>query len=421
MADKHVILLGAGLVGAASALELLREGHRVTLLDPSDPGGEQAASYGNAGWLSSHSIIPPATPGLWKQVPGWLADPLGPLAVRWSYLPRAAPWLARYLASGSSAEKVGRTAAALRTLLADAPALHARLAREAEVSHLVEQAGLLHAYRSRADFLADALGWRLRREQGIELVELDAAGLRAREPDLHPRYGFGVFVPEAGRCVDSGAYTAALFEAARVRGAEFVRARALGFAFSAGRLAAVLTDAGPLPCDAAVVCAGAHSRALAASAGDAVPLETERGYHAVVLQPEAYPRTSVMAMDCKVIVNAMQGGLRVAGQVEIAGLNAAPNWKRAEVLRDLLVSMFPALPRALPAERVRYWMGHRPSLPDGLPCIGHARASRDVVLAFGHGHVGLGSSARTGRLVAQLVAGRAPEIPLEPFSPRRFG
>jgi D-amino-acid dehydrogenase len=420
MAERHVAILGAGVVGAACALEALRAGWRVTLVEPAEAGGEQAASYGNAGWLSSHSIMPPATPGAWKSVPAYLADPLGPLAIRWYYLPRAAPWLLRYLASGSTPDKVARTAASLRTLLAGAPGLHARLAREAEVAHLVEHAGLLHAYRTRADYEADALGWRLRREQGIELVELEAAELRAREPDLDPRYGFGVFVPEAGRCINAGAYTAALAEAARVRGAEWRRDRALGFALSGGRLAAVLTTSGPLACDAAVVCAGAHSKALAAAAGDHVPLETERGYHAVITEPEAGPRTSVMAMDCKIIVNATQTGLRAAGQVEIAGLQAAPDWRRAHVLRELLVSMFPALPRKPPESRLRYWMGHRPSLPDGLPCIGYSRASRDVVHAFGHGHVGLGSSARTGRLVAQLLAGAEPEIPLAPFDPRRF-
>jgi len=421
MHHKHVAIIGAGLIGAASALELLRAGHRVTLIDPAEPGGEQSASYGNAGWLSSHSLMPPASPGVWKKVPAYLADPLGPLAIRKSYFLKAAPWLLRYLASASTAEKVGRTAAALRTLLRDAPALHERLAREAEISHLVERAGLLHIWRTRDDFLAESLGWRLRREQGVEWVELDAAALNEREPGLHPRYGFGVFIPEAGRCLDPGAYTAGLAEAARIRGAEFVRAKAQGFDLADGRLRAVLTDQGPVACDAAVISTGAHAAPLAAAAGDRVPLESERGYHIVITEPEVVPRHSIMAQDCKIVVNATQGGLRAAGQVEIAGLAAEPDWRRADVLRTLLLGMFPGLPREVPMERQRRWMGHRPSTPDGLPCIGHARASRDVVHAFGHGHVGLVSSARTGRLVAQLVAGAEPEIDLAPFDPRRFG
>jgi D-amino-acid dehydrogenase len=132
------------------------------------------------------------------------------------------------------------------------------------------------------------------------------------------------------------------------------------------------------------------------------------------------PRTSVMASDAKMVVNWTDRGLRAAGQVEIAGLEAAPNWKRAEILRDHMISMFPKLPKDLPAAHVRNWFGHRPSMPDGRPCIGYSSASRDVVYAFGHGHVGLVGSARTGRVVAQLVGGRAAEIPVTPFDPKRF-
>jgi D-amino-acid dehydrogenase len=117
----------------------------------------------------------------------------------------------------------------------------------------------------------------------------------------------------------------------------------------------------------------------------------------------------------------MDGGLRAAGQVEIAGLEAAPDWRRAEILHEHLQSMFPSLARPAPgAPSVKHWLGHRPSLPDGLPCIGPSGGSADIVLAFGHGHVGLCGSARTGRLAAQLLAGVASEIPLAPFDPGRF-
>jgi D-amino-acid dehydrogenase len=186
------------------------------------------------------------------------------------------------------------------------------------------------------------------------------------------------------------------------------------------RLLAVETAQGEVRCDKAVICAGARSRPLAAALGDKVPLETERGYHAVLEAPEAGPRTPLMPYDGKMAVTMTEGGLRCAGQVEIAGLEAAPNWKRAEILRDHLLRCFPELPRDLPAERVKLWMGHRPSMPDGLPCLGPARASADVVHAFGHGHVGLVAGPRTARLVGSLLMGVAPEIGLAPYDPRRF-
>ena len=418
--SRHVVIIGAGVVGAMSAIHALRDGHRVTILEPETPGGEHAASYGNAGWLSSHSVIPPAEPGLWKKVPGFLLDPLGPLAIRWTYLPSALPWLLRYMASGATRERIAVTARALRTLLVDAPTLHRELAEKAGVAHLIEHKGLLHVYPSRADFEAQAFAWGLRSEVGIRWQELTAFELHQREPSLHERYQFGVLVGEAGHCRNPGAYVAALVAHACALGATRVQRRATGFSIDAGRLRAVRTDGAEISCDAAVIAAGARSKALASEAGDQVSLESERGYHVMITQPEGSLCTPVNASDCNAVATPTEGGLLLAGQVEIASFDAAPNWRRAEILRDHALSMFPALPRDLPASRLRYWLGRRPSTPDGLPCIGRASASRDIIHAFGHGHVGLVGSARTGRLVGQLLSEQVPEIALEPFDPSRF-
>jgi D-amino-acid dehydrogenase len=416
----HLVVIGAGIVGAATALEALSAGLRVTIVEPGEPGGEQAASYGNGCWLSPMSVIPPSVPGLWKKIPKFLADPLGPLAIRWAYLPRVAPWLVRYLLAGWTEAKVEATARAIRPLLHDAPALHKALAERAGVARLIERRGLMYVYETRAQFESEAMAWRIRRKLGIGWLELGADEMRQREPELDRRYGFGALVEEGGHCRDPGAYVAALVAQAVAEGAGLRRARATGFRIEGGRLKAVLTDQGEVAADRAVICAGAYSRQLAAAAGSAVPLETERGYHAMILGAEVGPRTPLMPYDGKMSVTLTDRGLRCAGQVEIAGLAAAPNWKRAEILRDHLLRSFPALPRDLPAERVKVWMGHRPSMPDGLPCIGPAAASADVLLAFGHGHVGLVAGPRTARAVVALLAGQVPELPLEPFRPARF-
>ncbi len=418
--SRHIVVIGAGIVGAATALELLRDGHRVTLLDPGEPGGAQAASYGNGCWLSPMSVIPPAGPGLWRRLPGYLTDPLGPLAIRWRHLPRATPWLLRYLAAGWTERRVAAAARALRPLLIDAPALHRRLAEAAGVGHLIEQRGGLYLFPERRDFLAEAMAWRVRASVGVSWLELDETELRQREPNLDRRYRFAVLVEEAGQCRDPGALVAALVAAAEREGATLRRLRATGLRIIGGRLHAVLTGAEELACDAAVIAAGIHSRALAAAAGDRLPLESERGYHAVIQDPEAMPRLPLMPSDGKMAIAPTDGGLRCAGQVEIAGIDAAPDWRRAAILRDHLLRTFPALPRDLPAERVQVWMGHRPSTPDGLPCIGRSRASADVIHAFGHGHVGLTAAPRTARLVAQILGGRTPEIPIAPFAATRF-
>lgn len=413
-------MIGAGAVGCATAIEALRAGMRVTVIEPEDAGGAHAASYGNSGWLSTHSVIPPALPGAWRKVLGWLADPLGPLAVRWRHFPMALPWLLRYLAAGWTEARVQRTATALRRLLVDAPALHRRLAVEAGVPDLIEQRGLLHVYRSRREFEDEALAWRVRSRTGVQWEEWDAHRLRQHEPDLDARYTFGVFVGEAGHCRDPGAYVAALARHAEALGAAFVRTRATGFRVEGGALRAVRVEGGEIACDTAAICAGVRSAALAACVGNRVPLESERGYHVHVAAPVKGPRTPMMAADGKIIAHWMNGGLRAGGQVEIAGLAAPADWRRAEIVYRHLHTMFEGLPKTSESPGVQRWLGHRPSTPDGLPCIGPSAATRDVVLAFGHGHVGLGSSARTGVWAARLMAGAAPDPNLSAFSPGRF-
>jgi D-amino-acid dehydrogenase len=417
----HVVVIGAGIVGAACALELQRDGHRVTILEPGAPGGEQAASYGNGTMLTTASVVPMSLPGTWRKVPGYLSDPLGPLAIRWSYLPTLAPWLWRFLRAGATRAKVRRTARALRALLRESPERHRRLAEQAGVGNLILRQGHLMVFPSRADFDAEAFAWDLRRENGITWLELSADELRQREPALDRRYTFGVLIEDGGQCVDPGAYVAALVAQAEAQGAARVQGRATGFAIAGGRLRAVRVDGQrDIPCDRAVIAAGARSRALAAAAGDSVSLETERGYHALIRDPGIAPRYPTMPSDGKMANVMTSQGLRIAGQVELAGLDAAPNWRRAEILRDFALRTWPGLPRDLPAERVQVWMGHRPSTPDGLPCIGPAAGSRDIVHAYGHGHVGLAAGPVTGLLVADLIAGRTPAVDLSPYSPQRF-
>ena len=416
----HVVVIGAGIVGAACAIELLRDGHTVTIVEPGEPGGEQAASYGNGTLLNPSSVIPMASPGLWKKVPGYLADPLGPLAIRWSYLPRLWPWLRRFVMAGSTPAKVAAIGRALRPLLEAAPEHHRALAEQAGVGGLITRQGVLFAFPDRAAFEAEALSWRVRRENGVQWLELDEDELRQREPALDRRYKFAVLVEANGQCRDPGAYVAALVRHAVAQGAVLRRARASGFRIDGRRLQAVVTDGGEIACDKAVIAAGAWSKVLARAAGDVVPLETERGYHVVIADPGVEPRYPVMPSDGKMGCAMTPQGLRLGGQVELAGLEAAPNWARAEVLLRFARRVYPGIPADLPRERIKLWMGHRPSMPDGLPCLGPASGCADVVHAFGHGHVGLTAGATTGKLVAAVIAGRAPSIDLAPYAVSRF-
>ena len=416
----RIVVVGGGIIGLCCAIELLRDGQDVTLLEPEQPGGRHAASFGNGAWLSPASVVPMSLPGAWRRVPGYLADPLGPLAIRWRYLPRLAPWLVRYVRAGSTLARVEQTARALRSLVADAPERHRRLAGEAGVPDLVARQGLLYVFPTRREFEAKALAWRLRRDNGVRWVELDADELRQGEPALDRRYQFAVLVEDGAHCRDPGAYLAALAEYAGSLGLRREVGAALGWRIEGGRLRAVRLADRELAVSRAVIAAGARSAGLAAAAGDRVPLETERGYHVAIAAPEASPRHPIMPSDGKMANTVVAGALRVAGQVELAGLDAAPDWRRAAILKDHALRTYPALPRELPPERVSVWLGHRPSIADGLPVIGPATGCADVVHAFGHGHIGLAAGPLTGRLVADFLAGQAPVVDPAPFRPGRF-
>ena len=230
----------------------------------------------------------------------------------------------------------------------------------------------------------------------------------------------GVLVRENGHISNPLALIARLVERFVRSGGELVRARAHGFRLEGSRLGAIATDTGDLAADAAVVCAGAYSKPLAAALGDKVPLETERGYHLMIRDPETMPRIPTADVDGKFVATPMETGLRFAGTVELAGLAAPPDWRRARILLEQGRKMLPGLAASHPQERITFWMGHRPSLPDSLPVLGPSRATPDVIYAFGHGHVGMTSAPMTGKVVAELVAGRSASIDIRPFSAGRF-
>lgn len=415
----HVAVIGCGIVGATTALRLVGEGHAVTIVEPDEAGGTQAASYGNGAFISPPSVVPMSMPGIWKKVPGYLADPNGPLTIRWSQLPRLAPWLIRYIRAGATVARVEATARALSSLLHDSPARHAAIAAELGQPDLIRKSGLLYIYPGRKEFEAEALSWRLRRDNGVRWIELDSDELHRREPAVGPRYTFGVLAEEAGHCFDPGGYVAAITALAVARGAALKRARALGFASEGGKLRGVRTSEGTLACDRAVICAGIRAKELARQTGDDIPLESERGYHALIASPPVAPRTPIMPSDGKMANTVTRTGLRIAGQVELASVDAPPNWRRIEVLLHHALSTYPGL-GARETLQVEKWMGHRPSAPDSLPVIGRASALGDVLYAFGHGHVGLSAAPATAEAICDLIADRPPATDLAPFSPTRF-
>lgn len=415
---QHVAVIGSGIIGACIAVELVERGHRVTLIDEAEPGGAQAASYGNGAFISPASILPMSFPGMWRKIPSYLLDPTGPLTIRWRHLTSLAPWLCRFLWAGASRARYARTVAHLHALLQDAPARHLALAERAGLSGLIRQQGLIYAFRNRDAVATEAYGWELRRQHGVKITELEAAEMARLLPDLAPEYRFGLQIEAGAHCLDPGGYVAGLAAYACRKGAQFQRAKVTGFRQSGGKLVALQTSSGDIGCDAAVIAAGIASAELARQAGEALPLAAERGYHVELLGSRIGPEVPVMPQDGKMANVMTHAGLRAAGQVEVTAATAPPDWRRAEILLGHLRRSYPGLAATNP--EIRRWMGHRPSTPDGLPIIAPARHIAGIYHAFGHGHVGLAAAPHSAALIADLIDGTAAPDVLAPLAAQRF-
>jgi D-amino-acid dehydrogenase len=415
---KTVGVIGAGMVGVIAATFLQRAGFDVFLLERDAPG--EGASFGNAGCLNGSSVVPMSLPGTIKSVPHWVSDPLGPLSIRPRYLATLAPWLIRFAFAGTPSQ-VAQQAKALRALIAPSIDILMPLVRDAGVPELIEHRGSLFLFRSEHAWRKEASAWMLRSDNGVRWEELQGDQLRELEPSLSREYVKGVLVRENGHTTNPHRLVNSLVAAFRRKGGKLERARALGFEIERSRLKAIRTDRGLLEADAAVVSAGIWSKALAAELGDRIPLETERGYHVTIRDPEAQPRMPIADAEHKFAATPMETGLRIAGTVELASLAAPPNWQRARALLVHAGRMFPALAREYAEDRVTLWMGHRPSLPDSLPVIGPARRTSDVIYAFGHGHIGMVAAPMTGKVVAELVSRSPTGIDVSAFRADRFG
>jgi D-amino-acid dehydrogenase len=410
---KNITILGAGIVGVATACYLRREGHGVTLIDMRPPG--EYCSFGNAGILSPGSCVPLATPGVHWKVPGYLADPMGPLTIRWGYLPKAAPWLLRFLAA-STPTRVEHIADALRPLLRQTFEAYEPLVRHAGVSDLIRHTGYLVAYEKRASYVADAIAWKLRRDRDVIVEELDDSGIKKRVPQLTGRYEVGLYLPEQGFVANPERLTKSLAAQLQRDGGVVLQREVGDIEVGPEGPRALVTAQGKIPVDTLVICAGSHSNEFTAKLGDRVPLEAERGYHVTYSDPRVLLPMPVFMPEYKLFITPMEMGLRIAGQSEIAGIHASPDYRRADILAKHMKRVFPQISTADTTQ----WMGRRPSMPDSLPVIGRATRYRNTYYAFGHGHVGLCSGAPTGRIVADLIAGRQPSIDIAPYRPDRF-
>lgn len=412
-AGSTITVIGAGMVGTCCALYLQNEGFEVTLLDRGDPG--EGASCGNLGGFGIASCPPAAMPGVLGKVPGMLLDSEAPLKLRWGHAARALPWFLRFIAS-SRRERVEAIAAARQSLLDRVHEAIDPLVAEAGAGSLMSRTGLMFTFEREETFRGAAYAFDLRRRNGVQLDLLDGNEARQVQPALSRNVVRAYRVPNFSHTLDPLRLVQALASLFRRRGGALLRGAVRGFETGPNGVRAIRTEDGTLPVERIVVAAGVWSRELAAMLGSKVPLEAERGYHTMFNGTDVKMNGGIISVDRHIAVTPMLDGIRAGGIAEFAPPEAPPDGAVARRVRRHAEALFPALK----SDRITEWMGPRPSHPDSKPVIGRSPHHPNAWLAFGHDHLGLTMGGITGKLVSELVAGKAPCIDLAPFRPDRF-
>jgi glycine/D-amino acid oxidase-like deaminating enzyme len=408
-----IAVIGAGVVGLSTALYLRRSGRDVTIIDPLPPPG--GASYGNAGMISADTSVPIALPGMLRKVPSWLTDPLGPLAVRPSYFPKALPWLMRWIAA-SRMPRVLEISDAMRALHKDAFLCWKELLGPQNFADLVRPAGQVHVWETDAETPGAALERQLRERQGIASQALTSDDLRQMFPGISTAVRRGVLVPGNGYTVSPQRIVQTLHRLFLEAGGRVVPESVMKIMPREGGGYDLMTNVGFHTAQQIVVAAGAWSVRLLGPLGVRVPLETERGYHVMLPTPNVSLTTTLSNKSRSFGVTPMEQGLRVAGTVEIAGLDAPPDERRAKALLVNVRTMFPDVN----TDGHRFWMGFRPSTPDSLPIVGEVAGRPGLFLAVGHGHFGMTGGPPSGRLLSQLINHQPTAFNAAAYGPQRF-
>jgi D-amino-acid dehydrogenase len=402
-------ILGAGVVGLACGLALRRAGFDVIIVDKGGPG--EACSLGNAGHLGTGSVVPIATPGLWKQVPQLLRDPTSPLKVKPGDLVANLPWFLRFLANGTNA-RVERNAAALAPIVGRVHKTWAPILEEVAALDLVDREnGLMHVFRGAAAMERSRWAYELRERYGVRLVKLTAAEAREREPCLSEDIAGGYHMPDVWMVKHPLKLSQRIAARVEALGGTILRATATGVDAQGIR-----TAEGRVNADIVVLAAGAWSAPFAESVGVRVPLAAERGYHVMLEGSNAPVRQTLLLADKRVSVSPMLHGIRISSMAEYTHPDAPADHEMAARVLNGAESVIPGLGGKVASR----WVGPRPSTPDSLPVIGRAPLASNVICAFGHGHLGLTMAALTAEAVTELAQGRPTSLDLTHVAPTRF-
>ena len=412
--SNSFLIIGGGIIGISCGLSLLEHGFDVTLIEPDEPG--HGASFGNAGCLAVSEVVPISVPGMLRHVPGWLLDPLGPLSIRWQHFPKLIPWLWRFN-QAANRKQVEHASCAQADLMRVTGKAWRDFSAKYGLKDKITWNGKLMVYETEKGFNGDQGYWKWSADRGVKQEFLTSDDIQDLEPNLTARFKKGVLTPEYAHVSDPYEILQDLLTQFRERGGILRRGRVRTILGQSDKMDKVLLESGEeLAFDQLLISAGIWSRKLVEDLGYRVLLESERGYNTSLPNANVELNRPIMFGEGHFVISPLRSGLRIGGAAEFAGMDAPPNYTRASNLLKIARKYLPELDLT----EKREWMGPRPSTPDTIAVIGRAPRHDNILMAFGHGHLGLTQAAGTAELIAQLAKKQKTEIDLSAFSIDRF-
>ena len=412
MGSKKIAIVGAGIVGISSAINLARRGCDVTLIDRNFKG--KPASYGNASWLSSVSITPVLMPGMIKKIPKLLFSKDGPLFLRFPGFLKIIPFLTKYL-SYAKKEKVDHISKNLAYLLKDSVNEHKELAKGTNATQWIIDSPYLFIYKNKKDFFNDEYTWSLRKKYGFNLIEVEEEELKSLLPGLSSEYKFAIKIDHLGYISNSQNYLDDLLDGFKKLGGKLVEDEVTDIV-DKGDSISIITKENNILAEDVIISSGVYSNKFAKKFGVKVPVQSERGYHLELFDTDIKINYPIMNGYLKLAITPRPNGIRFAGLVEFGSLTSNPNPKAFELLMRNAKSMFPGIKFNTKQE----WSGHRPSTVDSLPIIGKSKTNEKVFFGYGHHHIGLTSGPKTGKMLTKSILRDNDQYDLTAFDPNRL-
>ncbi len=412
---KSVGIVGSGIQGVCTGLQLIKKGIPVTIFDRHDPLSSEykPASYGNAGHFSPYAVLQFNRPDVLYDVPKMLFSSYGPLALKWSYVPKMFNWF-RYYFKNCNKKSMLHTAKYMHQILSLSNDAYEEIFQEINTSGLVEKKGIIYVWTNK-NLKSRQLEIKVRNDLGIEQKLLTQKEVLELEPNLKPVFDAGVIYESAMHARDPHGILKEIFKLFLKKGGKFIQTNIKSIEQSTFDETILRTENEVFKFEKSVIASGAFSKKLTDQLGENIPLDTERGYHVHFKGKDNLISRPVIFLDRGFGMTPMRQGLRAVGTVELGGLENPPSKKRIEYVIKCAKELLPQL-----GEHEDEWLGFRPTLPDFLPILGPSLKNKNIIYAFGHQHLGWTLGAITGKIISGIVAGEKTNLDLSPYSSKRF-